>query len=107
MTLILDRHTRKQKQSNDLLSLYAKRLQEALKLFYDQIGEDEAANEALYESCNMAWKRTAGAVNSTQSHTHIDHFAFQKEIEKFKQIALEAAIKTQENGSEETNEADS
>lgn len=67
-------------------------------MFYEQIGDDEQKNEELYKNCNLAWKRTINNVNRTQKHTVLDPFAFEKEVEKYKQIALEKAISQQENG---------
>lgn len=106
MTLILNRFEKKLKTSTELLALYTQRLSEITVMFFDQVGEDEDQNEEMFESFNTAWKKTARDVNETQKHTHIDPFAFEKEIEKYKQIALQNAIKSQENGSEQTAETD-
>ena len=85
-------------KSEALIKHYNMRLKQALELFYEQVGDDDAKNEELYEDFNQAWKKVAHAVNSTQKHTTIDAFAFQKKIEEYKQIALQEAIKQQENG---------
>lgn len=90
-------------KSDALIKLYNGRLKEVTTLFYDQVGDDEKQNEAIFENFNLAWKKTANAVNSTQKHTTIDVFAFEKQIEKYKQIALQKAITLQENGTNEHN----
>ena len=73
--------------SERMLAQYEQHLNETMKMFYDQIGDDEAQNEKLYKDFDMMWKRMATDANRTQKHTHIDVFAFEKEIEKLKQIA--------------------
>lgn len=96
--LFLDERSKKIQTSEQLLKTYQDRLQQAIAMFYDQVCDDETKNEAMFENFNMAWKKTANAVNATQKHTHIDPFAFEKEIEEYKRIALERLIEQQENG---------
>lgn len=98
--------TQKQLKSERMLAQYEQHLNDTLKMFYEQVGDDETHNEKLYKDFNMMWKRMATDANRTQKHTHIDVFAFEKEIEKLKQIALQTAITQQENGHDQ-NEANS
>ncbi len=98
--IVRDR-AQKQKASQKLIHTYNERLKQAVALFYEQMGDNEQANYALFDDFNLAWKKTANAVNRTQKHTVIDPCAFEKQIEKYKQIALQRAIKQQENGEEQ------
>lgn len=100
MEISIQQLNRKSK-SDKLLSDYGKRLKQAIAEFYSQVTEDETKNQETFETCNLNWKKTAQIANSTQKHTTIDPFAFQKQIEEFKQIALENAIKQQENGTQD------
>jgi site-specific DNA-cytosine methylase len=96
----------KQKKVQDTLEIFQNHLKTAVAMFYEQVGDDEEYNEQLFDDFNMGWKRLATEANRTQKHTKIDVFAFEKQIEIYKQIALDEAIKLQENGHDQ-NEANS
>lgn len=92
-------------RQDELIATYQKYLQDAVALFYEQVGDDEEENERQFDSFNLGWKRLASEANRTQKHTRIDIFAFEKQIEQYKQIALQRVISQQENGHDqnETN----
>lgn len=88
----------KQVKAHRLALMYQERLERVLELFYSEITEDEKRNDALYIEYIDSWKKLAYKVNATQKGFVCDLTAFEKEIERLKEIALQNAITQQQNG---------
>lgn len=77
----------REKKGAELLAYYRIKLAHSCDAFYKLVTEDEEANEELFKEHSMIWKKVANYANRTQKIIEVNPFAFEKQIEKYKEIA--------------------
>lgn len=94
----------RQKKGEELINYYKLKLAEACADFYKLVTEDEYDNEVLYQEHNKKWKQVANYANRLQKIITVNPFAFELQIEKYKNEARKRAKEEKDKAREKKEE---